>query len=145
MARGKAVVVTGVGRLDRQLRALEPAIGKKATRKALRAAAKVVQKEAQRIAPKKTGALSRSIKVRARKVRRRRDKGTIGMKATVGKGWFKGDTFYAAFLEFGTKNMRFHPFMRPALYDKADAAKAVFRGILKQELRKALAMVRVKR
>lgn len=145
MARGSAVVVTGVGRLDRQLRALEPAIGKKATRKALRAAAKVVQKEAQRVAPKKTGALARSIKVRARKARRRRDKGTLAYKATVGKGWFKGDTFYAAFLEFGTKKMRFHPFLRPALYDKADDAKKVFRGILQVEIRKALAMVRAKR
>jgi HK97 gp10 family phage protein len=86
---------------DRELiRTLEKMAGKdakKAMRKGCRAGSKVVAKRAKQLAPRRSGAIRRAIRVRA--VRSRK----IGTQVIVGAGWFKGKTFYAAFVEFGHK------------------------------------------
>ena len=72
-------------------------VSKRVLRKALRAGAKPIAAAAKNLAPSKSGALRSSIKVRSGKRSRR------GMSIIVGLGadWYKGDQFYAAFVEFG--------------------------------------------
>jgi HK97 gp10 family phage protein len=82
-----------------KLSELENKAANKVTRKALRAGAKVIQTQAQANAPVKSGLLKKSIKVRAGKSR----KGIISIIVGVGKKWFTGPSFYAAFVEFGHK------------------------------------------
>jgi HK97 gp10 family phage protein len=87
--------------LKAKLSALTDSEAKKAILGACREAIKIVQKEAQTLAPSKTGALRRSLKVRA--IRRSRSR--IGMRVTTSKtdNLYAGKTFYAAFQEFGWK------------------------------------------
>jgi len=104
----------GARELDRKLARLEKRTAKKVMRKALRAGGKVILAEAKRRAPKRTGALAASLKVRAAK-RSRRRRGVAVIVATA-EGWFKGDEFYGAFVELGTEDMEAQPYVRPA-YD----------------------------
>lgn len=102
MARSM-MTITGLEELDAAMRELPKKIARQGIRKPLRAGAKVVLAEAKRNAPRGvTGNLRRSLKVRAGK----RKKGIISMRVTTSEGWFKGDEFYAGFVEFGTKERR---------------------------------------
>lgn len=90
--------IKGADELHRGLLQLQkPSAIKAVIRKALRAAAKVTQGYAIRSSPYKTGATQAAIKVRATK----RSRKFIGMNVMIGSGWFKGKTFYAAFVELG--------------------------------------------
>lgn len=96
------VVLTGVPELDRRMKSLGLKLGKKIVRKAARRAIKPVQSAAQRRAPKDTGALRKSIKIRAMK----RSRSNFGVVVTTGASAgnaFSGDQFYGAFQEFGWK------------------------------------------
>ncbi len=66
---------------------------------ALRAGAKIVHAETVRRAPSATGAVKRSLKVRAGKSKK---KGGVVMLVQTKKGDYRGDQFYAAFVEYGT-------------------------------------------
>jgi len=143
MPRGVFVVVTGVEDVDRRLKALEPRVQKRVLRQAMREAMRLVQAEAKANAPDPatsryaTGATKRAIKVRALKSRKR---GRLGIEVRVGPGDYKGDTYYAAFLEYGTSRMAARPFMTPA-YAAAgpaarDAAMRRIRDGIEAEVRK---------
>lgn len=98
---GSYVVLEGMEDVERSLNGLSNTLKKKALRKASRESAKVVQAYAKKYAPRRTGALVRSLKVRALR-RSRRTKHVVGVQVWTGEKWFKGQQFYAAFLEFGT-------------------------------------------
>jgi HK97 gp10 family phage protein len=68
-------------------------------RKAMRVGAKIIQQAMIEQAPVDSGALRQSIKVRSLK----RKKGRIGAMVTMRADSFKGDTFYAGFVEYGHK------------------------------------------
>ncbi len=80
-----------------------------------------IVREAVRRAPKRTGALKRSIRIS--------DRGESGSLGLVGVA-IEADTTretgrsYAGFVEFGTSRMRAQPFMRPALRKYAKAYRA---------------------
>ncbi len=86
---------------------------KKVLRKVLRAGAKPVQLKAKATVPINTGALRKSIRVKAGKRTRKKE-----MSVWVGTGdqdnMFTGKTFYGGMVEYGTQNMAAQPFMRPA-------------------------------
>jgi HK97 gp10 family phage protein len=84
----------GADKLLAALKDLEPKLAKGVLSKAMRAGAKPI-----------------SLKIRAIK---RNRKGRVGVVISTDKGFFKGDTFYAAFHEFGTSRMPARPFIRPA-------------------------------
>jgi HK97 gp10 family phage protein len=113
--------VDGVEDVVRKLQSLTPKLQAQALRKATREGAKVIQREAKALAPVQTGALRDSIKVKAGK----RKKGRISTLIQVGQGDFKGDTFYGAMVEYGTRRMPARPFMTPAYESKGNAAKNV--------------------
>jgi HK97 gp10 family phage protein len=91
------VSLTGAKEIAIAMGKLETKLARKVASKALRAGAKVVQAEAKRIAPVKSGALRNSIKVRAGKNKKTYRSIIVGS----GEKWFTGDEFYAAFVEFG--------------------------------------------
>ena len=95
------IELQGVEELRRKLLSLEPRIAKKVLRKALRAGAKIIHARAkQNIPTGGSGVLARSIKVRAMK---RTRKQRIGVAVETREGWYKGEAFYGAFVEFGHK------------------------------------------
>jgi HK97 gp10 family phage protein len=119
--KGATLIVTGVDKVDRKLRKLGPAVQKKVVRAAMRKGMNLVTAEARKNAPVKTGALKKAIKTRGSS---RPKKGVVRVETRVGAGDFKGETFYAAMVEFGTSHAPPHPYMTPAYEAKKDEARA---------------------
>lgn len=93
------LVLTGSPELNQKLRGLRGPRQKAAIRKASRVALRPVADRAKSNAPKRSGRLRRSIKVRAMK----RSRSRIGARVTSSgtDHNFKGRTFYGGFQEFG--------------------------------------------
>lgn len=72
-----------------------------------RAVAREIQRRARRMAPRRTGALRRSIRVE-----RERDPATKAIEFWV--GWDKRIAWYGALVELGTEDTRARPHLRPA-------------------------------
>lgn len=108
--RGKGgiahMVVTGVEELDKLFMALPESMQKKALRPAARTVAKMVLVQAKAEVPEDTGRLLSELRVKAKK-RTRRHPYTVGVTVGFADDLFKGDTFYAGFMEFGTRK-RYH-------------------------------------
>lgn len=107
---GVDISVYGVKEIQQALSNLAHKDAKKAMRKGLKAGAKLIQQQAKANAPQKTGALKRSLKAR---VGRSRGDSVVVIVGS-GKKWFVGDTFYAAFQEFGWSHGK-----RPSRFKKA--------------------------
>lgn len=132
------VALAGMKEAQAALRDFHPTLQKKLERKATRKAAKVVELRAKDYAPFDTGDLEEAIKVRS--IKRSRNK--VGASAVVGDGWYKGDQFYASFIEFGAPGHKTfgrgesplepQPFMRPAAEDSKDEVRQVYLATLRQ-------------
>lgn len=127
-------VITGLDDIDRKLRTLEPRVAKKVLRQAMRKAMKRVQTMVKELAPERSGELKRAIKVRAA---RRTRKKQIRINVRIGKGDFKGDTYYGAMVEYGTKKQQGQHFMETAFKlagarAREDAIEAITQGIEEQ-------------
>jgi HK97 gp10 family phage protein len=153
------IKLEGGAALDRKLRSLPVAVAKTIMRKALRTGGKPILKAARAKVPVLTGATRRAIKLRTL---RSRSRGSIAVAISVGaKDFYKGDQFYAAFLEFGHRigkrstSLRAYkrrtgedprgevpprPFLRPAMDENADAAVAAIGSelgaLIEQEARR---------
>lgn len=99
--------VTGDKELIAKLDKLKKTKIKSIVNKSSRAGNKQIQKEAKKLAPKRTGLLRKSIKVRALK----RSRVRAGTSATLS---FKGDGFYGSFVDLGTKHQKAQNFMQRA-------------------------------
>jgi HK97 gp10 family phage protein len=109
--------VKGADKLQKKLASLMTKESKAALRKGTRAGCRIIQARAKEIAPVKTGALKRGIKVRALP----RSKKWVGTQVTLAD---TGEVYYGAFLELGTKRIPAKHFMLNAANDtKAVAAK----------------------
>jgi len=126
------IEIEGVKKLEKRLKSLEPKVGKGIVRGALKDAAKPLLQEAKERVPVKSGDLKKSLRVRTMK----RKKGRYGVEMATKDGWFKGDQYYGAFLEFGTKNMPAKPFMRPAYDNKKDEAASIIKSRIKSGLKR---------
>lgn len=113
MPKQRADVLTGDRELDRLLASVEAKKVKPALRKGAREGAKETAAQAKANVPTDSGALKRSIKVRALK-RSRKTKHLVGARVVTGEGLFKGDNYYGGFVEFGTSKMKAKPYLRPA-------------------------------
>lgn len=132
-------VVKGNVELHKALKMLPDALKKKALRKVTRKVAKQeILPLAQRLVPVNEGQLQDSLKVRARKVRRKSTR--VGVQVMAGEGLFTGDTFYGGFQEFGWfhwKNGEFiegNSFLRPALYDDPQGRLRLTQQLMRPEL-----------
>jgi len=116
MARaGGGVSITGIGfpELERKLKELAPKVQKKVVRSAMRRVAKdIVLPAARSGAPVRSGVLKASLAVKAMKARKR---AVFGVQVQTREGWFKGEAYYGAFVELGTRTMKAKPYLRPAL------------------------------
>jgi HK97 gp10 family phage protein len=121
-----SIAIKGAKELERKLLSFEPKLAKKIVRTALRDGAKLILEAAKANVPVATGALRDSLKVRAMRKRRF----TYGIMVATAAGWFKGEQFYGAFVEFGTSRLAARPFVRPAFDSEKDAAeKTIVDGI----------------
>ena len=117
----------GAEQLLASLRSFEPKLAKKVLRNAMREAARPILEEAKRLVPVDTGELRDSLVIRAAK---RVRKGSVGVVVQTERGFFKGDTYYGAFVEFGTKNMAARPYLRPAFDSRKEEAAMVAQQLI---------------
>lgn len=98
----QSVVLTGSDELNRKLARLKSKDAKKAIRKASRAALRPVLEAVKAKAPKRSGKLRRSLKIRALP----RSRSRVGARVTTGgkARQFAGETFYGGFQEYGWKS-----------------------------------------
>jgi HK97 gp10 family phage protein len=136
---GGDLSIDGLQPLLKKLDALGPKLAGKIGRRALREGAKIFQQQAKANAPVKDGLLKGSIRVRAGK----RSRTGISYLVQTGEGFFKGETFYGAFVELGHKagsrklgddraKVEARPFLRPAFDQKKAAAQRAVERRLKQ-------------
>ena len=100
MARKVTAILTGSESLNRKLKVLTSKQAKEAIRKAARPALQGTLSLARSLAPKDTGRMARSIKIRAIS----RSRSRVGMRVTLSKsGDYSGKAFYGAFQNYGWK------------------------------------------
>lgn len=98
MADGVVIKLVGDRKLIRKLERLEKKDARRAIRRGSRAGIKIVTAAVKAAAPVgATGQLRKAIRTRAAKRSRR----FIGAVTRLGEGYFKGETFYGSFQEFG--------------------------------------------
>ena len=144
---GVTIQLVGDKELLAKLERLDRKDSRRAISRATRAAAKRIQPVAKRLAPKRTGALRRAIRVRAADKKLKRAlrlpaRKYIGAVCRIGKGFFKGETFYGGFVEWGwkTRGGRVIPgklFMQRAAEKEGLAAANEATEIVRQEIEAA--------
>lgn len=158
---GSEFDITGVDGVIARLKTLDFEVKRKTGRSALRKAAQVVQKAAIANAqsindPKTSEEIAKNIAIRwnGKLYKRTQNLGfRVGVmggakgaaKASgefAGKGKAKnnpgGDTFYWRFVEYGTKDIPAHPFMRPALENNIQAATTEFATQFEKGIERAI-------
>lgn len=110
----KAIRIEGTEALKRALADLPKKLQNKVIRQALRAGAKVFSQEVKAEAPKETGALKRSTKVKAGK--RKKDYLSVNVIVTGGH-----PDSVPIFVEYGTVKMEADPFLARS-FDKRESA-----------------------
>lgn len=110
--------VEGMEELTKKLHNMAGA-GKKILRKSMRAGAKILQKEAKANAPVGfSKMLKKNIKVKSGKKSRQ----TISINVQNAAGDYKGQTYYAAMVNWGTKYQEAQEFMDQAFESKSKEA-----------------------
>ena len=127
--------IKGARQLMKTLNTLSPAEYRKAISKATRTTAKEVLQDAKALVPHDTGALEKSLTVRAAT---RLGRGRRGHQVTT-RDIFQTE-FYGHFVEFGTVNQEPDPFLRPALWGNEQMMRTTFA----RALRDAIEEIRVK-
>lgn len=156
---GIGLVVTGHKQIDAKLASLPVTMQKRALRPVMRSGAKTIQRGAKRYAPKDSGRLKRSIKVRSLKRSRKR----IGVGISAGSEFAGGGElpWYAVFVEFGVQDdgatnrktkggknrgrIQPKPFLRRAMRENEPAIRRNFARKLDDEIRKLQAKEAAKR
>lgn len=119
--------IEGAKEMDRVLRALPRAVGRRAAVGSLRAGAKPIADEMELLAPRDQGELAESVVIRTAK-----DPGQVTVQVGPARS-----AFQAVFQEFGTKNHPAQPFMRPAFDSKAAEALGIIGERLGKNLTRA--------
>lgn len=125
MARKTSEVrIEGMFLLTRRLRTLEAKLQKKVVRQAIRKSLKPVLQDAKREAPKRTGALRKSVKVRSFK----RSRSRLGARVTTGTTTsdFQGKGFYGAFVNYGTKHIKGNRWLNKVAKKNKRKARRIF-------------------
>lgn len=112
MSNTTSIKIQGLQELKNELKQFAPRVQKNILTSSIRAEASNVQKIAKKLAPKDTGNLKKSIKVK-----KRRTKNKNSIYFTVGLSFgksSKNDGWYGRLVEFGTSKTKAQPFFRPA-------------------------------
>jgi HK97 gp10 family phage protein len=113
--------IDGVEEIRRAFRELPRRIASRTIRQSIRTALGPVKARVEQLAPKRTGRLAKKVKIRARANRRR---GTIALEVRIGAGDFRGTTYYAAFVEYGTERQEPQQYMARAFDQTQEEARA---------------------
>jgi|GEM_PF-1421754 len=128
--KGIEYTITGVKEIRNAYRLLPKKVANKVVRQSIRQALKPMLSHAKRTAPKgETGMLRKKIKIRTRAKKRR---GTIALDARVGEGDFKGETYYAAMVNFGTSMQPAQHFMERSFDATKGKAETDVKEFIKQ-------------
>ncbi len=128
-----SVKTEGIDEILRKLKRLPERVQKNVVVGAVRASAKPIIKEARLLVPVRTGTLKKSIGI---KKRRSKEKNIISFSvAPLSK---KGG-FYGKFVEFGTKKMSAHPFLRPAFEKKGEDSISSAKEYMRKRIDKEIA------
>ena len=131
MADGVRVDIIGSKDLQAKFSRLAGKEQKAIIRKAMRPAWKTILAESKRLVPVDRGLLKRGLKLRALK----RSRTSFGLRVVTPDRPYlgirpKAPGYYPAALEYGTKNMRARPYLRPAFKSHKGSAKVILgRGI----------------
>lgn len=140
---GGGVIVTGDVALDKLLKGLPLMVQKKLSRQATRKAAKgIVLPDAKSRVPVNTGELESSLVVKAMK----RSRFKFGHQVQTKDGFYQGDQFYGAFIEYGTKTRRHKrgksvgridpakgfAYLRPAVYENEQKIEQLYVDDMKE-------------
>lgn len=120
--------VTGVDQVERAFRKLPKAAAKRVIRKAMRPAMKGVAEKVRELVPVDSGLTRANVKVRAAT----RSRKGFGINVQIGEGDYKGVTFYAAFIEYGTVKIPAARFMFRAFIAMGDIARKMCERLLGQ-------------
>lgn len=138
MAKSFKIAMTGVKDLDKQLKAIAESEGPKSVNKEMRSATReavrdIVAPQVRSQVPFDTGFLQSHLTVKS--IRRSRVKmgSAVGFKNDL----FKGDTFYAGFLEYGFMHRGGTPvmgdsFLRRPLYQNESRVRSYIVGRLRR-------------
>lgn len=113
----KHLEIRGLEHIKARLDQLEKKDARKICQSAFRSAMKPVAKSAKANAPKVSGQLSKSLKVRSLRRSRKRFGVTVSMKSKDFP-----DQYYGSFVEYGTKKMVGRHFLKQAFDSNADIA-----------------------
>lgn len=97
--RVASLQLKGEAALVAKLKTLPAKVRVNVVLKAMRKAAKPVQKRAMALTPAETGELRGSIKIRSRRARKGRSTATV--EVVTGAGFFTGDVYYGGFVHYG--------------------------------------------
>ena len=120
------VRVEGNEELRRALNAVPEQLRKGALKAGVEDAADLILGQAEANAPIDTGALLGGLHA---KPVRSRNPNRVAVNVQTGK-----DTFYAAFLEYGTEHIPAQPFFRPALFQQGERAIAAATAAVKRAM-----------
>ena len=158
----ETVHIEGLKELDRALQQLPERLARNGLRASVYAGAKVVRDEAKFRAPKAakslgpnqppSGTLKRSVIMKQIRELSGQDRQTFFVTVRHGKKYRKQgkkgnhsqDAWYWRFIEFGTRKMAAHPFLRPALEAKRVEAAMAMKKRLQERIAKAAAELRAK-
>lgn len=139
MPGGIEIKVSGLKEINKALHQLPIKLGKKVVVSALREGAKIIQKEARSLAPRRTGRLRRAIKVKRSKIHTKPRLGKFGFYIKINPGKKRNDrqgAYYGKFVDGGLKKrkLRAREFMLKAYNSKHKVAakftiKAAERGV----------------
>lgn len=126
---------TDLDSMEWKLRQFPRKLARKLSASAAREAAKAVMKRAAQLVPHDFGMLEASITVKALK-RSRRNKNIAGARVVTGEGtgFFKGDTYYGGFIEYGTKRQPQQSFLRHAAALEKHNVRRIWMRVLKQKI-----------
>ncbi len=119
----RVIVLTGDKQLNKKLQRLRGPEAKKIVRTAARLALKPVLDEAKSQVPVRSGALGKSLKVRAMQ----RSRVSFGARVTTGQQFFTGQTYYGGFIEWGTRYIAAVGFLKRSADVKRDEALRIYR------------------
>lgn len=130
--------IRGAKEMENLLKELGPRVAGRIGDRALKAAAKIIIREAKRLVPIRTGSLKRSI------VGVSSGRGRAANQRLVQIGFRKPVSRRAHLTEFGTRHSSAKPFMRPALDSQHSAAltamvEVLADGIARAEFKQAYA------
>ncbi len=130
------IKLKGLKDLERSLNEIPVQLKKTVIGKSLREGAKIFQKQARSMAPRKTGRLRRAIKVKVSRIHNKPRSGKFGVYIKINPGKKRNDkqgAYYGQFVDGGTSKMQARRFMLNSWGKRTQATafsiKAMERGV----------------